>query len=236
MRRIVLLLFTLGFSPNVTQSQSIRASNNWELGASASFFVNDVNIRLIVPPNTTLVTLGGVENRASFAGGIFLKLNHTHRISSLIELQYASMNMQFRRKRQDGMGDSILVGIDSYRYAQLNPMIGYRVFKGFSLYAGPSLNILVGSVGKSRQLITGRWMTTRAFLNKPWRGHESDVKPIVLGWQAKMVYQYKRLSAHATYFKMEQRMGRWYDKRPNPVYNDFYFSSWQFGLAYSILK
>ncbi len=236
MKNIFLFVCNLVLFSLVAQSQSLKINNNWELGATASLFVNDVDRRLIRSPNSMLITLEGVENRTSLGGGVFLKSWHSRRLSSLIELQYTAMNMQFRQKKRDGIGDSILVRKDSYRYAQLNPMLGYRLFKGLSIYAGPSLNILLESVGRGRQVVTGRWVAGKTLFDDPGSIYGGDVKPIVLGLQAKMVYQYNRLAAHITYFSMQQRMGRWYEKRTNPVYNDFYFSSWQFGLAYSIVK
>lgn len=216
----------------VIHDQPVEMSNDWELGVTASIFNNRPRINVIAAPNVTTLYIGGVESRLSYSGGVFLKINHGKRILSMVELQYAMMNQQFRRRTLDGMQDSLLVGIDSYRYAQLNPMIGYRLYKGLSLYAGPSLNLLVDGVGQARQLVTEKWIRKGTFLNNPnGRGFTgtgfaaSNESRFVMGWQAKATYSYKRLSAHINYFKTEQRIGRWYPRSPTPTYSDFYFSS-----------
>lgn len=153
-KRIPLLLFALCLLSGFAEAQPVIRNNEWELGVTASIFNNRPTIKVVESsdPNVTRSYLGGVEKRLSYSGGVFLKISHTKRILSMIELQYAVMNQQYRRRTLDGMRDSILVGIDSYRYAQLNPMIGYRLYKGLSLYAGPSLNLLMEGTGQSREL------------------------------------------------------------------------------------
>ncbi len=239
MKNSILPLLALCLLFSLAEAQPVIRNNDWELGVTASIFNNRPTIKVVESsdPNITRLYLGGVEKRLSYSGGVFLKFRHTKRILSMVELQYAVMNQQYRRRTLDGMRDSILVGIDSYRYAQLNPMIGYRVYKGLSLYAGPSLNLLMEGTGQSRELVTGRWTRGKSFLNRQTgRNFAANESRFLIGWQAKAVYSYNRLSAHVTYFRTEQRMGRWHPVGPTPTYSDFYFSSWQFGLAYSIIK
>jgi len=213
------------------------------VGLTASGFVNKIDVIHITTPGITGWSVGGITPKASFSVGGFIQADHTSWLSTRLEVNYT--NTGFSSTVDGRGGPDFIANKNTFHYAQFSPMVGVRVKRGFSLFAGPTLNAHTGSSTRAQSatrdsqgllIPTGQWSNReKSFLeeNGPSFG---SVEPFVLGWQVQLGYTYKRFSVHARRQWQTQPMGNVAFSGVANSNNLFYFRSWQYGLSYALFQ
>ena len=216
------------------------------VGVTASGFLNKVSLVNFTEPGNPTYSFEGIDNRPGFSVGGFSQTNYTSWLSTRAEINYTNAGFVNRNS------DNILFRRNTINYLQVSQMIGVRTKTGFSLSTGPMLNIHVGSSSRSRQITknaqgksvpSGRWIASQALLSTPASmsaplSAEGTTKSFVLGWQIQAACSYKRLSVQVRRQWLFEPVGSLsfpYSFLKSSR-SDFFFSSWQYGLSYTLFE
>lgn len=226
--KFVPFIFLMFIYHLVSAQEGQVINHSTQLGVTVSGLYNQVQILAEAPNNGIVSSLGGVVGRYGYSVGFFYKQQYSKQFQVKYTGQYLLTGFDQVSPATGKVGR-----INFYQYVQLKALIGWRPLRTLTFYTGPVLNLLVGSSGKERNLGNGRWSSTKDFISFHG-GQSGNLTKLTVGLHTEAEFVYKQVGIHIAYYKGFNRAAQWIFYRQNPTYNNFYYSSIELGLSYTL--